>query len=457
MRGSAQTLRTGLVAAALVTLSPLALAPATAAAAGTAIPAAQVHLAGSQTSVRLGVGSVSGSGCSTSALNETAQTSLAADASGNARLILVTAEGRHFAGPITQAGDQLQLDLVATGGGATSHWTLSGSGPQYSGQAVISSGSCVVTKPVSVALAGSGLTVVATIPAPSAAPPSSAAPTPSFPAPTPPPGVPAWLWTACSDGGGAGSPPVVPSPSSLLDSGSATVTVNVGDAGTVDGTLAFDGSGGGGSSIAFPEDGAAPALLADAEQASTCSDPCVVAFDGSGGSGGAIAYHAPAGAPARLTDASGGCSSVAFDGTGGSGSSVVYRGGDAASGTTRLTAVAFTAATPVGTAVAAGRAAYRAPGTRGLDLPLTAAGRSMLMQLKAADASYWTAQPHGQSPPYARLLLTLSFTPATATVAATTGGASVLLIVLVVAVVLAAAAGAVLLRRRRTVELSRGV
>jgi hypothetical protein len=144
-------------------------------------------------------------------------------------------------------------------------------------------------------------------------------------------------------------------------------------------------------------------------------------FDGSGGSGGAI------GLPLRPPRTAPGPAQLAAD----------------------VTVAATATPAPLGTVMATGQATYAAPGHGTLALPLTAMGRSILEQVKAADASYYTAHPGGTTPPFVWLKLTLTFAPA-ATVAAASGGAPLVLIVVIVVVVLAGlSATAFLLRRRR--------
>ena len=143
----------------------------------------------------------------------------------------------------------------------------------------------------------------------------------------------------------------------------------------------------------------------------------MVAFDGGTGQGSAIAPRHDAHAPAtNSTDSATGCD-FTFDGGTGSGSAVSYitPGGAPGSpgGPVQLLAATTNTSTPVppGTEVASGQAAYVTTGNSTLALALTPAGRSLLGQVKAADAAYWAANPQGQSPPYAQLTLTLGFTP----------------------------------------------
>ncbi len=234
--------------------------------------------------------------------------------------------------------------------------------------------------------------------------------------------------------------------------------------GIVTGTLTFEGGGGNGSAISFHPGGGSMAVLDDSSGGTlSCSDPCIVAFDGGTGSGSAVAYH-PGGAPnAAHDDTAADCD----HGTGPGPAPVVpplttpapTPAQTAVPTTSRVPAassprlladmLAATTSVPVGTEVAAGRATYTSPGNHTLALPLTAAGRTLLEQVKAADTDYWAANPTGQSPPYAQLTLTLTFTPYAA--ASTTGfPVAAAVVPLAVIVVVAGGVTGVLVRRRRT-------
>jgi hypothetical protein len=96
--------------------------------------------------------------------------------------------------------------------------------------------------------------------------------------------------------------------------------------------------------------------------------------------------------------------------------------------------------------VATGQASYTSSGNDTLALPLTAAGRSLLEQVKTEDAAYWTANPSGTSPPYALLALTLSFTPA----ASGTRGLPIVVWLVPPVVIVIAVIAVPLWRRRRS-------
>ena len=193
----------------------------------------------------------------------------------------------------------------------------------------------------------------------------------------------------------------------------ASVTLDL-ETGTRSGTPTIGGSG----SVSYsPADNPATVTPLDGPGGSGypafgCSDPCVVAFDGGTGSGSAVAPRHDAHAPAaNSTDAGTGCD---FDGSGGNGSAISYiTPGGSPGGPVQLLAATTATSTPVplGTKVASGQAAYVTTGNSTLALALTPAGSSLLEQVKAADAGYWAVNPLGQSPPYAQLTLTLSFTP----------------------------------------------
>lgn len=404
------------------------------------------------------------SGCSTNSTVLGVTLSLDDNADGTAKLVIVDSEGR-FTGPVFQTGPQLEMDVTKNSPNATSTWDLTGYGADFTGTASIDLGSgtpghCVVSKPVhlilSFSLAHTGLTLVTPPPTPSAGPTSSAVPGATVP--PAPADVPSWLYQDCWQLQQQLIQNIHASASGLLSAGDATVPVDVGQGGTVTGSVAFDGSGGNGSSIAFPGYGAPSALLADDGGAVSCSNPCIVAFDGSTGQGSSIGLPVPAVEPssrALLADAGGIVSCPTFDGTGGSGSSISFPVPPSRSlrGPALLAAHVTTAAAstlaPIGTAVATGQATYAAPAHGTLALPLTATGRSILEDVKAADAAYFAAHAGGTSAPFVWLRLTLTFAPAAAA-SPSSGGAPVPVIVVIIVVLVAALGAGALLRRRRS-------
>jgi hypothetical protein len=351
---------------------------------------------------------------------------------------------------------QLELEWSADvgSGSSASHnsWEMSGIGSQFAGTVTVTfaANGCSVTEDDTLTLAGTGLTLVAASPSTTASPSPASGPA----IPTPEAGAPAWFLQGCYQGETDDPQNVQSSATDLLGAGQATVTLDVGQAGTLGGTLAFDGSGSNGSAIAY-RPGVVPITLLDSGDgppAYSCSDPCVVAFDGSGSSGSAIGYHPEDGPPALLADSGTGCD-LSFDGGTGSGSAIAHRPGGASSPSldaVRLPAISLTATSPtpvpVGTEVATGRASHSSSGNHTLALPLTAAGRSLLEQVKTEDAAYWAANPSGTSPPYALMTLTLTFTPA----ASATGGLSIAVWLVPLVVIVIAVIAVVLWRRRRS-------
>ena len=344
---------------------------------------------------------------------------------------------------------------------------MTGIGSQFAGTVTVTfaANGCSVTEDDTLTLAGTGLTLVAASPSTSPSPSPASGPA----IPTPEANAPAWFLQGCYQKQNDAIQDIIQnfqsSATDLLSAGQATVSLDVGEAGTLSGVLAFDGSSGSGGAIAY-RPGVAPMTLLDSGgglPANSCSDPCIFAFDGSGSSGSAIAYH-PGGASNFVHDDS------AADCDHGSGPgpppipppitssppTATPTFGDDRSGhgheiPTVLLADVLTAASPspvaVGTEVAAGQTTYPSGGNHTLALRLSAAGRTLLEQVKAEDAAYWAATPSGISPPYALMTLTLSFTPA----APAAGGLPIvvwwgLLVVIVVAVI------AVVLWRRRRVH-----
>ena len=269
-------------------------------------------------------------------------------------------------------------------------WELGGIGTTFSGQYTISTPCMSWTQPVTLTLAGTGLTLGTPISTSTTSTSTS--------------GTPTWFLEGCYSALNG----VIQNQfqtfetnaTSLLEAGQASVTLDLGETGTLNATLTltFEGSGSSGSAIA-PRPHTPAAITLDMETgtpaiayhpagapatvtpldgtggpgypAFSCSDPCVVAFDGSGASTGAIAPRPDAPA-ANSTDAE--CD-FAFDGSGGSGSSVSYIAPGGAPGSpgenVQLLAAATTTSTPVPlrTEVASGQAAYVATGNSTLALP----------------------------------------------------------------------------------------
>ena len=400
-------------------------------------------------------------------VSRTVSVALTAGPSG-ALLVITLPNGYTQSLSVVQAGaDQLQLvssAAQASGNGSfDTDWDLTGSGSHFAGTHtnITPNGTTFPGIADTLTLAGTGLTLV------TSATPTPGGPSSSVALPTPDPSAPAWFLEGCyKEQSGTIQDTIQNFQSSatdLLSAGQATVTLDVGQPGTLSGVLAFDGSGGNGSAIAFRPDTPRITLLdgpgatgypAGSAPAFSCSDPCVVAFEGGGGNGSAIGFY-PGDSPGtpRL-DAASGCG-FDFDGGTGSGSAVAFLPGGAPNSTldvTRQPAARLTAASPtpvpVGTQVAGGEAAYMTTGSHTLALPLTAAGRSLLEQVKAADAAYWAASPQGQSPPYALMTLTLSFTPA----ASAAGGVPIVVWVVPLVVIFVVVVIVLVLWRRRRLQ-----
>jgi hypothetical protein len=230
-------------------------------------------------------------------------------------------------------------------------------------------------------------------------------------------------------------------------------TFDAASAGTVDDTVTLDGAGGSGSSVLVFVSGSS-VLVFDRSGSSGSnvltfgsSAGGVLTFDGSGGNGSSVlTFDGSSGSGSAL---------LTFEGSGGSGSSILVPPPPSA-GSTTDTIVAFDGSGGAGSSIAADRSApdagiasarspkrvrlcirrhkhahakcmtlrpapvpfiatasttFTAPGTQSLKLPVSRTGNLILIAAREADRLYHKRHPHGHHEPLLGLKIVVSFKP----------------------------------------------
>jgi hypothetical protein len=445
VRCSSRGVRAAVLAGAMI--AACAIAPA--AYAKTPAPYDQLRLGSPDATRTYGQPTITGN-CSATASTYQTTVSLSADAHGDGVLMIGSPDSSPSLNSVYElSASLLELDRSTSGTAGSETYTFTstfdGYGTSFSGTFTEvytdSQGSvvCTVTIPQSLTLQGTGLTLLAV-------PPS---------------------------GGGSDQQQVDNAATGLeqsvdgllngaVDSTIQNIEANIdpGAPGTVDATVAFDGSTGQGSSLLVFEGGGSSGSSLLVFDGGTSSGSSVLVFDGSGGSGSSV----------LVFDGTGGSGSsvLTFDGSTGSGSSVLTFEGSGGSGSSLLVpptlgsgsvngTVAFDGSGSNGSAlfrrgpfaqpataasvrhpkkvmlcirrhkhskpkcttlkaarvpfIATTKTAFTTAGPHTLLLPVSKAGRAILTAEREAERLYRERHPHGHSPPKLPLKVVVSYLP----------------------------------------------
>ena len=287
--------------------------------ASSSVPYSELQLGSPNATRSYGQATITGSNaanCSSSSDTFQTTASLSADSSGNGLLTIGTQNLGNQPHSVTAvSGSELELDFSGSGpdGKGVTYMvtsTLTGYGTSFTGTYVLtissSEGSCTFTRPQTLTLQGTGLTL-------GAAPPPNGG------------GSPQQEVNSAATG-------LEQSVDGILNESvkstiqNITTSIDPGAPGTVDATVVFDGTGGSGSSFIVFEGGTGQGSSLLVFDGSTGQGSSLLVFDGGTGQGSSI--FAPCSSDGDgyvCTDGSGGSGSsvLTFEGSGGSGSSIL--------------------------------------------------------------------------------------------------------------------------------------